>query len=523
MKLTRRKLLQLGLGATQLALLERVSGASVGGASCPTKLLTIYVPGGWVPFYLWCPFSDAAIGTHIPAPAVEQNEPVFFDAAAVENLDGSGRALQDGFQRLRVPVLWDEQALGGGMPDPSSTTAPHGYSWRHHRLWENASVVHGVDMGSAAHASALIGAMCGVPGPTYKSPALHAFVAQAMFERFGDARPLTAVSIGRAPTPNPVDLPATAASTSIPTLEALEYTLSERKDSAWQGLRDRASRPQLAFDGSPLMDPMATTSIEQHNLANTRALRGATNAATDAFYERIYATYRRVSKELARDIVSVIEATPGVEHSTRPHWVPQSNWTYFGTSIGPGINSDSGRTWLGEFELALKLLKSDLTSAISLRAPGLNGFYFDTHSSGHAPHFVQLRATFDVVGRLLGEMKATPTAGGRTLLDDTLVVFFSEFGRTWPMGRTCDHWPGNSVCFAGGNVAPNRMVGNYDLTTGPPDRIGFMGEAVALTDEGGQPMRRAPKANDVVFSALHLMGIDSVFIPGGPGVIGGLV
>ena len=65
----------MALGAGQLALLDKLgfpmfrsrsaranpNGGT--GTSNPTKLLTIYVPGGWFPVYLWCPLSDAEIAT----------------------------------------------------------------------------------------------------------------------------------------------------------------------------------------------------------------------------------------------------------------------------------------------------------------------------------------------------------------------------------------------------------------------------------------------------------------------------
>jgi len=57
--------------------------------------------------------------------------------------------------------------------------------------------------------------------------------------------------------------------------------------------------------------------------------------------------------------------------------------------------------------------------------------------------FAQVRATFDIVGRLLGEMKATPGAkAGKTLLDETLWCSFPISrapGRRG--GPTSDNWP----------------------------------------------------------------------------------
>ena len=90
------------------------------------------------------------------------------------------------------------------------------------------------------------------------------------------------------------------------------------------------------------------------------------------------------------------------------------------------------------------------------------------------------------------------------------------------MSGSCDHWPGDAVCFAGGNTHGNRMIGGYDLSTGSPSTIGFMGKPVDLIDEAGQPMNRPPWARDTIFTALHMMGVPDVFLPGGPGRIVGV-
>src|SRR5204862_3423495 len=143
-------------------------------------------------------------------------------------------------------------------------------------------------------------------------------------------------------------------------------------------------------------------------------------------------------------------------------WAPASGG-HFGVDIG-GFGSDDGSTWQSSFDLALRLLKSDLCTSVALDCPGVQRYPFDQgHSQGHRVQFAQVRATFDIVGRLLGEMKATPgKQAGKTPLDETLVVLLSDFARTWPKsGPTSDHWPSNTVLFAGGGLNPNRMIGGY--------------------------------------------------------------
>jgi hypothetical protein len=215
-------------------------------------------------------------------------------------------------------------------------------------------------------------------------------------------------------------------------------------------------------------------------------------------------------------VVSVLEGVKGMEYSEQPWWHPSNSNPYFTVQIG---GSTDGPAYVEPFDLALRLLKSDLASAVHVRAGDLN---YDHHSGGHLTHFPHLRANFELIGRFLAEMKATPIEGGKTLLDDVQVVIMSEFGRTWPMGMTCDHWPASSVCFVGGAVVPNRMIGGFDLTKGLVTGNGFMGKPVSLVDEGGDSMVRPPQSRDVVFSALHALGIPDVFLPGGPGRILGL-
>lgn len=72
MKLSRRALLGLGICASQLALLERfgLNRASAGPmTNGPTKLLSIWIPGGLNHEEIWCALSDAGIAKYIPPPA----------------------------------------------------------------------------------------------------------------------------------------------------------------------------------------------------------------------------------------------------------------------------------------------------------------------------------------------------------------------------------------------------------------------------------------------------------------------
>jgi hypothetical protein len=239
--------------------------------------------------------------------------------------------------------------------------------------------------------------------------------------------------------------------------------------------------------------------------------------------QSMFEMYAGVSNQLAQDIISSVEAQAGWEHLPHPFWIPD-NWTPYGMMHGRGTSSDSGSGYATVFDLALKLMKADVTSSISVGLRGLGDFRFDNHGDGHPAQFLYNRSLLDCIGRFLGEMKATPVGGGRSLLDDTLVLVFSEFARTWPTSNSCDHWPITSTVFAGGGVHPNRMIGNYDFTGIPMGGVGPNGAPVSLVEEGeSEATSRPPKSADVIRTALECLGIEDHFIPGGAGTIEGVL
>ena len=525
MKLTRRQLLKATFGAAHLALIERLGVPLVGGGRAraslpegvPTRLLTIHVPGGWVPWYLWVPFTGPEITSHLPPVEYYLNkEPVFYGPDDITNLDGTGDAMNGSYLPLRGPEHWNIEGASA-----------NGRSWKDNALWENVSVVHGLDVQTADHSSARISMMSGKASATYQTPAVHAWIAWATSEIYGDDRPLGSVAVGNGPVPSPASLGAAGAPILMPSLGALDYSLGEKVDSAWSGLRNRGTIDDVDFQGAALGQELGANDMERVVLSRARALHDTTNSATDALYERIYDTYRGVSRLLAQDLIATIDATPSlVDESVlpKPDYVP-SNWSFFGSSTVSSADSQAGAP---DIELALKLLRSGLTSAISLELRGIQGFEFDTHGSGHPRHFAHLRAVYDVIGRIIAQLKNIPIGGGRVLLDDTLVVIQSEFSRTWPHSLQCDHWPATSVAFAGGNVIPNRQIGRYAIPEGAsPSGLGYLGDPVSMIDEGGDLISRSPTSGDVVWTILQQMGITNelkqgVFLGGGPGRFLGL-
>jgi len=528
----RRKFLKLGVTGGAVGVLSPFGGAilphktralSLGPG--PSRLMTIYMPGGWMPSMFFAPFREASqVAVHWPS--------YLADPSQVRNLDGSGdapNADDPTLGRVRIPHLWDPAIMENpsnfsrGAPWPTNDPkTSYGFSWSHYGLAENMCVVHGVDQQTAEHFSGRRAALSGIAGARFSVPSMHSVAAHA-HALAGTGRPLGAVTIstngpwGSTPKISHVDLPAHAAATSIAGLDSLVASFSDQS-SAWDGLRHR--------DDIDLPNYMETerssvplTRMDQYALRRFRAFRGLSD---DSFYERLYEAYSGLSRKMALDLVTILEATPGWE-SPNPHW-SVGNSPY---QVSRGrVYGDNGETWDEQFELALKLFKADVCTAINVQAAAPNGEGFDIHGGGESNMkelFNRTRGVVEVIGRFLGEMKATPIGGGRTLLDDTLVVLVSEFGRSWPSINTSNgHWPFTSYIFAGGGIHTNRMIGDYALDPRTPNNP----TGVPVEVDGGSSgvVMKAPAARDVARTIYRVMGIpdDVVEIFGGANEILGV-
>ena len=525
-KLTRRALLGAGIGLGQLALIERLCGnkARAGTPDAPSRILTIYLAGGYVPQYMWCPLSADQVAAHIPSP-YKASEQVFFSPDQVIELSTAG----DGkYPRIRGVRTWNPDSPGdrGANRD----YLPLGYSWVGHDLMKQTTVVHGIDQGTAAHASGAIASMCGVAGADYRAPAIQSVIANHLIGVYGDDRPLPCVVLNTGLMPNPFDLPSAAGPTIVGSTKDLVPALSTdpTQNAWWTGLDGRQPKDELAFDGTALGSPLSATDLEAHTFASMRARRGIAGTTTDGYLERLHDGLQNVSRVLAKDVVTTLTNAAGFEHMT-----PETDREYdgvvsypgqgpFGYVVGYADGNVGNSTFWDTFDMAMRVMKSDLSSSLHLTLPM---FYYDTHKGieGHQSNFIAVRGAFEILGQMLHEMQMSPAPGkpGKTLLDDTLVLIFSEFARTWPKSGD-DHWPITSVTFVGGNVAENREIGGYDLEN---FSFGPRGMPVDLIEESGEANTRAPRAADVIATACRVMGLEAgtdFFIPGGYAEIAGV-
>ncbi|NTX16141.1 DUF1501 domain-containing protein [Myxococcus sp. CA056] len=518
---SRRTLLKWALGAGQFALLDRAGLLGAGlahaaDADVPSRLVVLYVPGGFRPAYCFTPMEDSEIPLCVPGSSNFSSEPVFYDASKVVNLAPANGA----YKPLRTWQSWNPQD-----PAARGTFSPLMYGYQHFALHEQLSVLHGIDQGTNDHASAFISAMCGVAGADYRAPAMHSVIANHLYARHRETRPLPFVVVaGDRGVPSGMGLPSHASPVGVPSIDALKPMLSGKAaDNAWwSGLEARTEGAELDARGTPTGAQLKTTTVERYSLARAQPLLGRSTAKVDNYLEGLHGSLSSVSRVLATDVVSLLEGTKGIDtlKTNRPAYLSSYLNETFTYTFG---NANFHLTGLDpRMDMALRLLKSDLCTSVhvSLRMD------FDTHSgAGHAFSCAHGRGLMDCVARFLGEMKATPAPGkpGKTLLDDTLVLVMSEFGRSWASRANDgsynlpdDHHPYTSVFFAGGNVAANRQVGTY-TTRG-------LGVPVDIIEETGQTQKRVPRSADVVTTALRIMGMEpnEFFIPGGYGEVVGL-
>ncbi len=505
---SRRQLLKLALGATQVGLLDRF-GLSEARAETPsdgpTKLVTFYIPGGVRFWNQWWPLDDASVNTGSLPKGGYIGEPCHFDATDLIDL----AAANGNYKPLRMARSWDP-----ADPSKRGSFSPLGYGWVNWKLHEQTAVLHGIDQGTNAHQSGYIAAMCGVAGADYRAPALQSVVANYLNKKFSDTRPLPCVAIDSRGMPIARGLPPTAAPIHVPNVGRIRAALSDDEKSNWwwKGLNER--------------DAQGQTSLEARSILRARSLKGRSTPSTDALLEDLAGGLESVSRVLSRDVAGLLEKTPGSVSQAGVPYLKELQDGDFGYHFG--LANFYMKELFSPMDMTLRLLKSDLTSVVhTYLAP-----YFDTHngSYGHDFGYAHTRASMDCVARFAGQLKELPLSGkpGKTMLDDTLIMVFSEFGRSWATGpghstpagewnRPDDHHPFTSITYIGGGVAGNRQVGSYELPTG-------RGVDVDIIEEDGASSRRNPRAADATATACRIMGmgLSDFFLPGGYGEVVGL-
>jgi hypothetical protein len=152
-----------------------------------------------------------------------------------------------------------------------------------------------------------------------------------------------------------------------------------------------------------------------------------------------------------------------------------------------GMESEYGptRTFAAQCCLARRMIEKGVRF-IELTCPGVGHDRWDQHANLKKGHEDNARAVDQPIAALLKDLRA------RGLLDETLVVWAGEFGRT-PFAQGADgrdHNPfGFSVWMAGGGVKPGTIYG--------------------ATDEFGyKAIENRTEIHDLHATMLHLLGVD---------------
>jgi uncharacterized protein (DUF1501 family) len=173
--------------------------------------------------------------------------------------------------------------------------------------------------------------------------------------------------------------------------------------------------------------------------------------------------------------------------------------------------SDSG-DFAGQIEFAAGLLGLGVSRCVNLQHP--TGW--DTHSDNDAGQSANFEALFADLNALADALAARPgTAGGVTLLEETVFVVLSEMGRTPRLngGEGKDHWPFTCAMVMGDGLNGGRVIGGYDLY--------YYGRRIDLAS--GEIYDDGTNLDTNVFGAtlLTLAGLDSQEYLAGVGVVSG--
>jgi uncharacterized protein (DUF1501 family) len=151
-------------------------------------------------------------------------------------------------------------------------------------------------------------------------------------------------------------------------------------------------------------------------------------------------------------------------------------------------------------DLALDALQRDISQTVMMNTR-LGWDTHDTNTDQAGFH----ETTFAGLTRLIDGLAARPgRSAGSTMLDDTVVVCFSEFARTPKLNANAgkDHWPVTSALVIGGGVKGGR---GYGATT-----AGIEAAKVDFTTGARSPDGRTVTSTHFVAGVLSLCGVDPI-------------
>lgn len=159
--------------------------------------------------------------------------------------------------------------------------------------------------------------------------------------------------------------------------------------------------------------------------------------------------------------------------------------------------SDLGRTLTDQAIKASELMRLGLSRCAMIGIPG----GWDSHGD-YRVQAPQQDALFEALDALFEHLASTPGQAAPWLIDEVVVVCWSEFGRTprWNGGPGKDHWPYGSALVAGAGVNGGRVLGATD--------DGLVGRPVNYSTGEAKDSGTVLGSENVGTALLKLAGID---------------
>jgi uncharacterized protein (DUF1501 family) len=166
------------------------------------------------------------------------------------------------------------------------------------------------------------------------------------------------------------------------------------------------------------------------------------------------------------------------------------------TARAAGSVDFAGEGFEGQIDAAVDLLAAGVSRCAELALGN-----FDSHAD-NADQGPLYEGLFSGLLHLLGRLQSTAGPGGAPLADDTVVVVYSEMGRTPYVNDSggTDHWPYTAAMLFGPGVRGGVSVGGYDDF--------LLGQPVDLASGAVTPGGTALTAGHLGATVLALGGVD---------------
>ncbi len=117
-----------------------------------------------------------------------------------------------------------------------------------------------------------------------------------------------------------------------------------------------------------------------------------------------------------------------------------------------------------QIDVAIDSMANNISRCTSLVFTGNEGLGWDSHADNDDTQSALFEQLFSSLNQLIYKLLSTVDTTGTVLADNTVVVVFSEMGRTASLNGTNgkDHWPFTSMMLWGDGITGDRVIGTFD-------------------------------------------------------------